>query len=318
MAPRKQKRPDEANTRSQQSLHAPMAEALAIGTAAGGLVLGTMQAQGALPADPDDTAIPHPADTPPGDRPAEAAPEPMSDAAPAAQLAATAPLADQVQPAEAPAPALVVPFVPPQSDAGAAPANAIPSPIQSQLVSDLSEQMTATLVKVIGHAEPGQSPADLAQSIAGDIVASAQQIVAGLDIGALLVETQHLGEGIIARLDAPALVDQALGATNGLEDILLADISNLPSGILGDTGAALADLPTSLLGNDGPEGSGGLLSEIFYADGASDSLAIPTLSEGAATLVTDLGDGTTGLLGLSYTEMPDNQGPHGLNALSLL
>ena len=49
MAPRKQKRQDDTAARLQQSTQTPVAEAIAIGAAAGGLVLGTMQAQGAIP-----------------------------------------------------------------------------------------------------------------------------------------------------------------------------------------------------------------------------------------------------------------------------
>jgi hypothetical protein len=328
MSTRKQKRQDELR-------QAPVAEAIAIGTAAGGLVLGTIDAQGSQRSEDKPATL---ADAPSvsHDRVAveqrgEAALPQAHDAPSEAYSAAAQPGADP-QPAPAPA----------EQTADAAPStpldapsvtnemaaeieslpNTIPAPVHSQLAADLSEQMTATLVKVIGSVEPGQTPADVGQSIADGIIASAQQIVAKLDIGALLAETQGLADGIVAEVDAPAIVADALGATSGIADGVLTEVSDLPETILGTlnlnhTAASLADLPSSLLGHDGPEGSGGMLSDLFYADGSSDSLAIPDLSSAAGTLVSDIG-GVVGILGLSYVDAPDHQGGHGLNALSLL
>lgn len=319
MAPRKQKRQDESSARPLQAPHAPVAEAIAIGAAAGGLVLGTMQAQGAMPDSQHEISAVRPEDAPRGDD--HVATAPVS----AHQIVAldgdpvvAHPVAEQSEPLEVIVPATAAPVVDGGVDTVVL-ANSIPAPLQSQLVTELSEQMTATLVKVMGNAEPGLSPADLGQSLASDIVASAQDIVARLDIGSLLAGTQNLGDSIVTQIDAPGMIADALGATSGIADGVLAEVADLPASILGDTGlAALGELPSSLLGNEGPDGSGGLLSEIFYADGASDSLDIPVLSDIAATLVSELPNGGTGLLGLSYIEASDYQGGHGINALSLL
>lgn len=97
---------------------------------------------------------------------------------------------------------------------------------------------------------------------------------------------------------------------------------SIPSGIVaGMDLAGLADLPSSILGNEGPEGSGGLLSEVFYPDGAvGDGLSIPDLSLAASSsMPTAVGD-ALGFLGLSYVDTAidhHGQGP-GLNALSML
>lgn len=315
MAPRKQKRQDDTSTRPQQAVHAPVAEAIAIGAAAGGLVLGTMQAQGAMPHSQDLAPSPAP-DTAQRDDGNSWAAQVADTEAPPADGAAIAPqpLAHQADPSQTPAPVSAD-----RLQHGAADmvvGNSIPAPMQSQLVSELSEQMTATLVKVIGNAEPGLSPDDLGQSIAGDIIASAQQIVANLDIGSLLAETESLPDSILAQIDPPGIIASVLDATSGIADGVLAQVADIPASILGDT--ALLDLPSSLLGNDGPEDSGGLFSEIFYADGASDSLDIPVLSEVASTFLTDGNSGVLGLLGLSYIDMTDHQTGNGLNALSLL
>lgn len=307
MAPRKQKRQEEIAQRLPQAATSPVAEAVAIGTAAGGLVLGTMQAQGAIPDSQHDTPILRPDDAPTSNHtPVATAPTPdvpVEVIAPV-DVAALAPqlATDQIDPTVIDTPAHNAPALDHIADLAAV-TSATPVPIQTQLVSELSEQMTATLVKVIGNAEPGLSPTDLGQSIASDIVASAQDIVAKLDIGALLAQTQNLGDSIIAKVNAPSIIAEALGATSSMADSLLAEG---------------ADLPSSLLGNEGADGSGGLLSELFYADGASDSLDIPLLSDVAATVVGAVGDGGSGLLGLSYIDNSDHQGGHGLNALSLL
>ncbi|SEP80676.1 hypothetical protein SAMN05428969_0998 [Devosia sp. YR412] len=315
MAPRRQKRQDDTSTRPQQAAHAPVAEAIAIGAAAGGLVLGTMQAQGAMPDGQDVAPSPAPDTAQRHDGETLAAQAADTEApAPESAPIAPQPLVHQADPAQTPPP--VSAYSLPQGATDVAVANSIPAPMQTQLVSELSEQMTATLVKVIGNAEPGLSADDLGQSIAGDIMASAQQIVANLDIGSLLAETQSLPDGILAQIDPPGIIANVLDATSGIADGVLGEVADIPSSILGDTD--LLDLPSSLLGNDGLEGSGGLLSEIFYADGASDSLEIPLLGEVASTFMTGGDGGGLGLLGLSYIDVTDHQSGNGLNALSLL
>jgi len=319
MAPRKQKRQDDIGARPQQVTHAPVAEAIAIGAAAGGLVLGTMQAQGAIPDGQEGVSIVPLSEATRSETHVAPAEAPAAEVAPVTNTA-VAPVITTGQGAPA-AQSTAVPEVQAVPDGADVPMLAVSvlAPVQSQLVTDLSEQMTAALVKVMGNAEPGLSPADLDLSLASDIIASAQDIVAKLDIGSLLADTQGPGDSIVAQVNAPGIVADVLGATSGIADEVLAEVADLPAMILGDAGlASLKDLPSTLLGNEGPDGSGGLLSEIFYADGASDSLDIPVLSDVAATLVSNLGAGDSGLLGLSYTDVSDHQGAHGLNALSLL
>lgn len=319
MAPRKQKRQDDTGARLQQVAHAPAAEAIAIGAAAGGLVLGTMQAQGAMPDGQDGVSIAPSNEATRSEIHVAPAEAPAAEAAPVADTAVAPVIATgQEAPAAETTAVPEVQAVPDGADVPM-PAASLPAPVQSQLVTELSEQMTATLVKVMGNAEPGLSPADLGQSLASDIIASAQDIVAKLDVGSPLADTKGLGDSIVAQVNAPGIVADVLGATSGIADDVLAEVADLPASLLGNVGlASLKDLPSTLLGNEGPDGSGGLLSEIFYADGASDSLDIPVLSDVAAALVSDLGAGSSGLLGLSYIDISEQQGGHGLNALSLL
>ncbi|WEK03664.1 MAG: hypothetical protein P0Y65_15920 [Candidatus Devosia phytovorans] len=300
MDPRqKQKRQDEV----RQPAQTPIADAIAIGTAAGGLVLGTMLAQAMIPETQDaqtshDTGLP-----------ADAAQITVSPAVLTDTAAGADPVAQPAPEAVQPVPLAAGPA--PLPDANA-------TPLQDHLVSELSQQMAGTIGKVMQGAEPGVTAADFSQSIASDIIQSAQDIVARLDIGAMLAETQGLGDSILAQVNAPGIVAEILGGTAGLADSILTGIAPLPGEILGDTLASLADLPSSLLGNEGMDGPDGLLSAVFYSDGASDSLSIPDLSSAASSTVASLVDGPVGLLGLSYVDTSDHQGGHGLNALSLL
>ncbi|RYE60130.1 MAG: hypothetical protein EOP20_03385 [Hyphomicrobiales bacterium] len=291
----RQKRQDE----TRQPAQTPVADAIVLGTAAGGLVLGTMQAQGAVPQSHEGIL------TRPGVEigaqdvamtPAEAA---SSDSAETSTVETTTAIApDVTQNVAVPNPASMA--------------------IEEQLVQDLSQQMAGTISKVMQGAEPGMSAADFSQSISSDIVQSAQEIVARLDIGALLTETSGLGKDVLAEINPAAMVDDILGGTSDLATTVLSEVASLPAEILGGTVGALAELPSALLGNEGPDGSGGFLSEIFYADGSSDGLSIPDLSTAASSLVSDIGESAGGLLGLSYVDVSDPQGGHGLNALSLL
>lgn len=299
----KQKRQDEA----RQPAQTPLADAIVLGTAAGGLVLGTMQAQGATHEAKDDFQAVRAVD--PIDHQSSAVahdePSPSSPATLAVDEPATI-IPNVVQPIA------VAAFDPATSE------NSIPAPIEEKLVYELSQEIAGTISKVIQGAEPGMSAADFSQSISADIVQSAQDIVARLDIGALLTESRGLGDSILSQLDPAGMAEGILDGTANLAETILADVGTLPAEILGGTVGALADLPSALLGNDGPEGSGGLLSELFYADGGSDSLSIPDLSAAASSMVADIGNAAGGLLGLSYTDVADHQGGHGLNALSLL
>lgn len=300
----KQKRQDDA----RQTAPTPIADAIAFGTAAGGLVLGTMQAQGATPETQGDSQIAHRADALVHYAP-EAVPIEPVDPVPDELLqdaGAAQPVADPVQVAGT---ASVDPV---------ASQNPLPAAVQDQLVHELSQQMAGAISKVMEGAEPGMSPSDFSQAISSDIVHSAQEIVGRLDIGALLTETQALGSSILAQVDPAGIADGLLAATGNIAGSILTDVDTLPAEILGSTVGALAELPSSLLGNEGPDGSGGLLSELFYADGGSDSLSIPDLSAVASSLVSDGGDAHLGLLGLSYVDLDVPHSGHGLNALNLL
>ena len=222
--------------------------------------------------------------------------------------------------------------------------NTIPAPMQSQLVAELSEQITATLIKAVGNAEGAASPGELGRTIAQDIIQSAQDIVASIDLSGLGKPiTQDTGiegiaDAVLAEVaDLPAsilgatgladadgavagIADDVLGATSGIADEVLAEVAGIPSTILADGIGSLAGIPSALLGSDGAAGSDGLLSAVFYPDGAAEGLSIPDLSEGAASAVADIGSESFGLLGLSYTETHDHPGGtgSGLNALSIL
>lgn len=318
MAPRRQKRQDDTTGRPLQAPHAHVAEAVGIAAAAGGLVLGTMQAQGAIPDSQRDVLVVQPKEAPSSEHVIEAPLSGQDSSALPNDTPETQPVVEPAAPIDSGLPLATLPVLESADDAAIV-ARSLPAPLQSQLVSELSEQMTATPVKAMGNVDPGLSPADLGQSLASDIAASAHDIVARLDIDSLLAGKQNLGDTILSQLDPPGIIADVLGATSGIANGVLAQVADMPSSILGETGlAGLGELPSSLLGNEGPEGSGGLLSEVFYADGASDSLGIPVLSEMASTFVGDTGSGPIGLLGLSYTDLSDHQGGHGLNALSLV
>ncbi len=299
----RQKRQDEA----RQPAQTPLADAIVLGTAAGGLVLGTMQAQGATDEAKDDFQAVRAVD--PVDHQASA----VERDEPSPSPVMTYPVDNSVTiiPNEAQSIAVAA-FDPATSE------NSIPVPVQEQLVHELSQEIAGTISKVIQGAEPGMSAADFSQSISADIVQSAQDIVARLDIGALLTKSRGLGDSILSQLDPAGMANGILDTTANLTDTILADVATLPAEILGGTVGALADIPSALLGSEGPEGSGGLLSELFYADGGSDSLSIPDLSAAASSTVADIGNAAGGLLGLSYTDVADLQAGHGLNALSLL
>ncbi|MBO9590835.1 hypothetical protein [Devosia sp.] len=300
----KQKRQDDA----RQPAQTPVADAIVLGTAAGGLVLGTMQAQGATPETHDGSQIAPRVDALVHDTTGAAPIEPVSPVpdGPLQDAGAAQPMVDSVQAAG------------PSSIDPVASQNPLPPALQDQLVHELSQQIAGAISKVMEGAEPGMSPAGFSQAISSDIVHSAQEIVGRLDIGALLTQTQALGSNILAQVDPAGIADGLMAETDNLADVLLTDLGALPEEILGSAVGALADLPSSLLGNEGPEGSGGLLSELFYADGGSDGLSIPDLSAAASSLVAGASDGSAGLLGLSYVDLDAPQGGHGLNALNLL
>lgn len=276
--------------RQDDARQAPVAEAIAVGAAAGGLVLGTMQAaagESETPATPQDNTKAPETDIVADHAPVQTvAHVPMQETEPVATAILTAPPQPEVREV-ASDPAQL-----PEAEVNTSPG--LPQQVESQLVSDLSQQMSATITRVMQSAEAGNDPSGLGQVMALEIVQSAQKIVADLDIGSLLSQTEDLGAGIVA---------QALGATSDIADTVLAD---------------LVDLPSSLLGHEGSDMPGGLLADLFYSDGAAETLAIPDLSQAAATLVGDVGGSVGGLLGLSYVEAVDGPNGHGLNALSLL
>lgn len=304
----KQKRQDEA----RQPAQTPIADAIVIGTAAGGLVLGTMQAQAAAPDGGDDQLVSAGGE---GLEPAlQTAAVTASDAAPVDDLPAQS--AD-------PVPSTAIPAQPTIENGAlatdiASAAEPMATPVQDQLVQALSQQMAGTIEKVIQGAEPGVSAADFSQSISSDIVQSAQDIVAGLDIGSLLSETQGIAGRLLTQIDPDGIVAEVLGATSDLPDQVLSDVGTLLEQALGNTPMALVGLPSSLLGNEGADGPDGLLSSLFYMDGASEGLSIPDTSSAASSVVGDLTAGPTGLLGLSYMDVADHQSGQGINALSLL
>jgi len=346
----KQKRSDDSQIR--QPANAPVAEAIALGTAAAGLVIGAMQANAQEPQTADEATL------------LGTAPNPLAATAPATGEAPPPPadVSGAHQPAiDGQKPALVIaegasataaetssvaagsgPNPAPQPDpavihetAVETPAlpNTIPPSGSDHLVQELAGQMQATMAKVLDGATAGLSPSDLSFAVANDIIGAAQKIVSSLNLEGLSQQTDTLADSILAEIDAPGIVDDVLAETSGLA-MEIAGLAGLPGELLEtidmpDIVGTLSDLPSVLLGNDGPEGSGGLLSEVFYADGVSDlvaapvigGLAIPDLSLAASSVVTDVAGGTMGFLGLSYMDLPTDAGNGpigGLNALSLL
>lgn len=300
----KQKRQDEA----RQPAQTPIADAVVIGTAAGGLVLGTMQAQAAAPESDGDSLVQY------AGKGFEQASQALAVTPVHQPPVKDLPLqpTDKVSLPAGPVPPVIESVTPAAEPASLADTSA--NPLQDHLVETLSQHMAGTIEKVLQGAEHGISPADFSQSISNDIVQSAQEIVARLDLGSLLSEPAELAGRVLTEVNPDALVAEVLGATSELSDHILTDTGAL----LGGTSAALAQLPSSLLGNDGADSPDGLLSSLFYSDGAGDGLAIPDLSGAASSVVADLGGGPTGLLGLSYLDVADHHMGHGLNALSLL
>lgn len=284
-------------TKRQDERQTPVSEAIAIGTAAGGLVLGTMQAQGVEHSDEQVRIVQGDADGvqatnfPPDMGHSEVTPRSED---PGAMLTQQFDQIVEANSAEAALTATSIEVPTPHATTVDMPLDVEASAAQIQLVAELSQQMTTTLNRVIEGADNGMDSVTLGQSMAADIVHSAQQIVANLDIHALLGETQGLGSDIIA---------EVLGATSGIANTVVSD---------------LVALPSSLLGNEGSDIPGGVFADLFYSDGDAATLVIPDLSDAAGTLVSDIASPATGLLGLSYVDLPDHQSSHGLNALSLL
>lgn len=308
----KQRRQEEA----RQPAQTPLADAIVLGTVAGGLVLGTMEAQAATETDSEPASRPDLPDTPEvtvvsAVSPADTqSPEVQDTPVPATALLDMA-IVDPVDTA-------TIPLAATQPAAAAPLDNPIPPSVQDQLVLELSQQMAGTISKVMESVQPGMSADELSESIASDIVQSAQEIVAHLDLGPLLGQALTPVEADAPTFEPPAIAEAVLGAASSIADDILAEVATLPGDILASTLGGLAELPSALLGNEGLEGPNGLLADLFYADGNSDGLSIPDLSQAASTLVADAGNAVGGLLGLSYVDGPDLAGGHGLNALSLL
>jgi hypothetical protein len=178
---------------------------------------------------------------------------------------------------------------------------------EEPLIVRLAEQITANVNQALEAANAGSPVADLGAGIAQGIVQAAHQLIA--DLGTM-----------------PAQLSQTIAELPDALDVTLPELpaaGELVESVLADVSAGLASLPSELLGNEGSDLAGGLLSEIFYSDGNPEPVAtaiavVPDLGLAAASFVDGLGP-EIGFLGMSYIDMAgDALGGHGLNALSLL
>lgn len=292
----------------RQGSSTPLADAIAIGAAASGLVVGTMQATQALePGDDEHGAV------------KDMQTVDFASSEPATRVATTD-QAPSISDGRADEPLSADPAAVMSTSASPQPlmkdfdmatdAHAL-SPA-AQITQVVAAQIGAGIDKVVTAVAGGANSHDVSQTLAADIVQAAQAIVEQFKLDDMAGHTKAQLADVTQAVDVPALVETVLEATSGIATGTLDDV-----GTLLDT---VATLPSSILGNEGPEDGGGLLSEIFYPDGGSDSgLAIPDLSTSATNAVLDATGAVTGLLGVSYIDADnDGSGGHGLNALSLL
>lgn len=328
------------NRTSEQHFRATTqaAEAVALGTMAGGLALGAVQArEEQLITDSD-----HAANTPL--KSGEGGSEQVQVAEPVASdsEAAVAPLAPKTgQMAEVSSTEASVHDLSEQhTDIAAATLEGSTS-AEPALISEAIDRLVTEVT------QDGTVDGTAALSLAGQILSSVAEIVSSVEPG---TDLTSIGDQINAQvLNTLAPSTQLLG---GLSDIISSTIDATLDGSgvknLSDNLAALPELigqnlgdvldlsglPGALLGNDGPVSDHGLLSSLFYSDGeaepltppaglgmSAESLSIPELSDIASTLVTDTADLSLGLLGLSYTDLsPDgaHPGSGGVSALGIL
>jgi hypothetical protein len=252
------------------------AEALALGTAAGSLILGALQVHEAQVGEPKptgpaplgpslaedmgwrtDPAEPHAtsADTAvsahAGIQAAHSDGTQTQDAAQAGAAATNEAAPNQVAAHPAPQAAAAssqlphIPDAPPTTAAEPAAnsaTHAVAAPasladLHLQMTNSVADQISSSVGRILDSIQAGQPHADLGTAIAQDIKSGVAEFVQSLETG--------LSSHLAATTDTGSA-----GASHAMASLL-------------------DDLPAALLGHEGPDGSGGFLSEIFYSDGQS-------------------------------------------------
>lgn len=324
------------NRTSEQQLRSvtQAAEAVALGTMAGGLALGAVQAREAQPLPEDTEGVVAPVAVAPA---AEGEPQARAATLENASAAPNGPDEARDVPAGLGVEHLTAPpdiqALAPSETAAVVADEVAPADIQAPVAQQISGAIERLVTDV---AEVGPTDAS-ALPLAGKILETVADIVSALKPGIDTSALTSLGETIEAQVstalqpatqslaELPLAIEESIDAALGSLSTGISDVT----GPLGD----LASLPASLLGNDGPASDGGLLSGLFYSDGEADlfqplsilgqsteSLIIPDMSE-ASSGIMSMADTGPGLLGLSYADLsPDGLHPAsgGVGGLGLL
>jgi len=296
----------------RQPASTPVADAAMIGATAGGLVMALSQANAE---EPQQTAAHEPAQPNVAVESSSSTPvAPQAEPAPEQQSAAQV---TQTETSQTQAP--LAEFAPETQDANPGPDVHFPPPATDAVVEQVAQQIAGTVARV---AESVASGTDT-DTIANEIVGAARQIVASLQPANPAAPDGHLVDQILGSVDPVAIVGDTLAATSGIADAVLDDVAGVLGGatdlaqtVLDDV-AGLTDnvaaLPASLLGFEGSDLAGGLLSDIFYDDGQAELADVPVMPEVAVLSDAPLSLAALGQ-GLTDADLP---GLH-LNALSLL
>lgn len=347
------------NRSSEQQMRSvtQAAEAVALGTMAGGLALGAVQAREVLPLPDDNGSGPAPAV-------ADRISEPEQQVQAVGETSAATPdtaeiiptevaIADAADTAKAPE-AQLSPLGEMRAEEAQTEQPA-PSLVSEPIAAEMpvAQQISGTIERLLTEVNQ-ESPAEAsALPLAGKILESVAEIVSTLNPTLDTSVLTSLGDTLRGEVDAALQptkqiltdlpdtisdsVDTAL-ARSGL-DAITDELAQLPSSLPDLTGSLdtivsqidLAGLPSSLLGNDGPAADGGLLSNLFYDDGeaepisglghSTESLFIADMTQSASDVVGGAADAAIGLLGLSYADLsPDGMHPAsgGVGGLGLL
>lgn len=283
------------------------AEAVALGTMAGGLALAAAQAREAQPLAEDDARSVQVAQA---DQPLEQTGQAQPVTADEAAEAETASGAEAVG---------ATPSLPVAPDGKSSPETEVrpdealpataPIPegeLQAVAVDGPSAEQISGVVEQLVNDIAGDSAAEgSALPLAGQILESVAQIVStlkpGLDVSALTslgsalqaqVQTtleptksllqdlpETIGNTVDTALDAAGLGPAGAGLAELSSTISQSVTEALGGGTLGGLTSALdlGGLPSSLLGNDGPASDTGLLSNLFYSDGEAELAGPPSL-----------------------------------------
>lgn len=168
------------------------------------------------------------------------------------------------------------------------------------IVTRISDQITSAIDRIAVNLQDGGLTGDLGQAIAADIAETALAIVRDIPV----LSPSSLPTDVTGVLpDAGEINDQIQTLLGGLEPA--SDLATLPADLLG--AEAVSDL------------SGGLLSDLFYSDGAGEAPATLTsmsaapaativdagLSDAASSMVDGFSPMSIELIGMSYSDATD-------------